>query len=303
MLPDDIAESHTYLTKLLETCAQLPFYDIARTLRHAFEHERKKGHAALVAFMHRLPTYVERHLSLDMQKQLNASTGLLYSLRSTLRMLTARPENWPFWGSEDLPVLLDRKRVLQEQGANLDIPATPDTKEIRHSLAKIETIIIALDLTEQAGGLAVSASELDQKSGSGSSVIDFGISICPLTGLSTKGKAKLDLEGECFFYRFKPIGIASFTPESLEEALSLISAGKKPLQDWAGLCRQADELGQGVVLVDGWPEDEHDAIPKTFEEKRLHFLRLLCEAGGNEHRERTINTLEDFPMAFATDAE
>jgi uncharacterized protein (TIGR02391 family) len=137
--------------------------------------------------------------------------------------------------------------------------------------------------------------------------IDFFSNTCPLTGLPTEGRATVKPIGiiNDVLYTFAPIGRASFTFQTATRLAHLIRQGDfRPRLDLAGLSRQAAEKGEPPLVITnevfGAPRAD---VPNTFEEKRKHFLQLLYDAGGNEYRERTINTFEDFPMAFASDAE
>jgi hypothetical protein len=134
---------------------------------------------------------------------------------------------------------------------------------------------------------------------------EFSLKFCPLTGLPVKGRVTLEtVHGGYILYKFQPIGIAYFEHASLKSLGDLYSAGSyQPLTNWAGLCREAYELDQKVPIVQGEPEDDHRIIPETFEDKQHHFLRLFYEAGGKEHRKRNIFLNDDFPMAFAQNAE
>lgn len=134
---------------------------------------------------------------------------------------------------------------------------------------------------------------------------DLSLKFCPLTGLPIKGRVTLEtVHGGYILYKFKPIGVAYFEHASLKRLGSLHSDGSfQPLTAWAGLCRVAYELDQTSPIVQGEPGDGQNAIPETFEDKRHHFLRLFYEAGGKEHKSRGIFLNDDFPMAFAQNAE
>jgi hypothetical protein len=162
LLPSKIAESHIYLTALLKKCAQLPRYDVAQTLRAAFEQHRAKGFYAWSDFVQRLPTYIAQHLSTDVQQMLNATGGMLTSFRAKLRVAELRPEDWPFWSIDERPRLLMRQRdvterleMAQEQGRPANVTEHTET------LARITRILAALDTAEAAGGTIVKSSELD----------------------------------------------------------------------------------------------------------------------------------------------
>lgn len=162
LLPSKIAESHTYFTALLKTCAQLPRYDVAQTLRAAFEQYRAKGFYAWSDFVQRLPTYIAQHLSSDMQQMLNASGGLLTSFRATLRVAELRPEEWPFWGIDERPRLLIRQQdvakrleMAQQDGRLANVSEHTET------LDHIARILAAFDAAEAVGGSVVNAPNLD----------------------------------------------------------------------------------------------------------------------------------------------
>jgi uncharacterized protein (TIGR02391 family) len=304
LLPDDIAKSHTHLTQLLETCAKLPFYDVARTLRYAFEHERSKGYSAMEAFMERLPTYIAQHLDREVQTKLNASDGLLHSLRKSLRLVGSRPESWEFWGISDLPLLLFRRNSLSERVAKYEDASSIQAIEDNQRLTRLDTIIKAVEELKRVGGLAINASELKPQSTISSALLDIDISTCPLTGLPTRGRATLETtHGGYVLYSFRPIGRAFFSLDSFKATVNHFAAFKMALTGWAGLCRQADELDQKAPVFSGAPEDSTEIVPTTFSEKRSHFLQLLYLAGGNEYKERDILIHDDFPLAFAKDAE
>jgi uncharacterized protein (TIGR02391 family) len=304
LLPDDIAESHARLTKLLQTCAQLPFYDVARTLRHAFEQERKKGYYAAAQFMDRLPTYIEHHLDPQVQKSLNASDGLLHSLRGALRLMSSRPENWAFWGVSDLPLLRLRRKNLAEIFDRLEDDSSSEAVEDRQRLTRLDTIIKSVEELMRVGGLAINASDLEAPATSSSALLDIDIAACPLTGLPTRGRATLEAAHDGhILYSFKPIGQALFDRNTLEAITDVIASGAAPLTDWAGLCRQAAELEQEVPVFAEASRGTLVAAPAMFSEKKEHFLKLLYRAGGSEYKERDVFIHDDFPLAFAKDAE
>jgi uncharacterized protein (TIGR02391 family) len=133
------------------------------------------------------------------------------------------------------------------------------------------------------------------------------IPTCPLTGLSTNGKAKVEpLNGsEQALYSFKPIGRAIFKRDHLNELLKSITNGNHHFRpDLAGMCRAATEKGESPVVITykmfAEPPSEG---PKSFEEKQNYFLCLLYEVGGMEHKKRDILTTSDFPLAFAVSNE
>jgi uncharacterized protein (TIGR02391 family) len=128
--------------------------------------------------------------------------------------------------------------------------------------------------------------------------------ICPFTGLSTEGKAKLTYyQGNRLkiLYEFQPIGRAVFSHIQLDLFQQEVTSSQfKPKTAVAGMCREASELGREPVMVTGpiyrYTEGE---FPKSFEEKRLHFLFLLNETGGNVYKTRDVIIEQDFPLAYA----
>jgi hypothetical protein len=141
----------------------------------------------------------------------------------------------------------------------------------------------------------------------------FPLYTCPLSGLPLDNKASFRAAdhspGDQFFpnvlYSFKPIGIAvidlglllSFS--KAEQRMQLI-----PRPDIAGACREAHERGTGPFNInDAFLDAPDGSWPHTFEAKQAHFLRLFYDTGGREHRSRTINVFDDFPMAFAQSPE
>lgn len=134
---------------------------------------------------------------------------------------------------------------------------------------------------------------------------DFNLIVCPLTGISIpKGSATIEtVHGGNVLYSFKPVGKAFFDPAVLKAEAQVVASGVRPLTDWAGLCRAADELGLKVPIVDGEPMDKGYTVPGSFEEKQNHFLRLFYETGGREHKKRKVFIEIDFPLAFANDAQ
>ncbi|MBF9221382.1 hypothetical protein [Hymenobacter ruricola] len=165
LLPSKIAESHNYFTALLKTCAQLPRYDVAQTLRAAFEQHRAKGFYAWSDFVQRLPTYIAQYLTTDVQQMLNAHGGLLTSFRATLRVAELRPENWPFWGVNERPRLLMRQKDLIERLEMAQQQERPaNVAEHTETLARIASILAALDATEAASNFVVNASEINAPS-------------------------------------------------------------------------------------------------------------------------------------------
>jgi hypothetical protein len=134
---------------------------------------------------------------------------------------------------------------------------------------------------------------------------DLSLTFCPLTGLRIKGHITLEtVHGGYILYKFPPVGMAYFEHESLKSLGKLYSSGSvQPLTTWAGLCREAYELGQVAPIIQGQPEDGKNIIPETFEEKRNQFLRLFYEAGGKDYVKRDIFLNNDFTMAFALNVE
>ncbi|UOR00189.1 hypothetical protein MUN81_22240 (plasmid) [Hymenobacter sp. 5317J-9] len=135
----------------------------------------------------------------------------------------------------------------------------------------------------------------------------FPLHTCPLTGLALNGRASFQPNAmpPSVLYTFEPIGRAVM---GLELYL-LFSANEQrgwlqPRPDLAGACRAAKERGLGpYIITESVIKEPDNSWPRTFDEKLLHFLRLFYESGGKERKKRTINVLEDFPMAFAQDAE
>ncbi len=162
LLPANVAESHTYFTALLQACAQLPRYDVAQTLKTAFEEHRKKGVYAWSDFIQRLPTYIGQYLSPEVQQLLNAQGGLLTSFRAARRVAEQRPENWPFWGVDERPRLLMRRQDAEQrlEAAQQD---NRTTQVVEHgaTLVRLERILAALEVADAAGRFVVNASELD----------------------------------------------------------------------------------------------------------------------------------------------
>jgi hypothetical protein len=136
--------------------------------------------------------------------------------------------------------------------------------------------------------------------------MDF-FSTCPLTGLPIQGLAttKAPSSSALVLYAFEPIGCALFEFNTALSVAQMINQGSfKPRTDLAGLCREAAEMNQPPPIISNeiFGEQRKDA-PNTFDGKRTHFLRLLHDTGGNEYIERQINTLRDFPLAYAASAE
>jgi uncharacterized protein (TIGR02391 family) len=134
-----------------------------------------------------------------------------------------------------------------------------------------------------------------------------GITKCPLTGLPLNGRATFKpLNGsEEVLYTFEPIGCAIFKRNDLLDLLQLIRDGFLPYNiNLASVCREADERGQPIpVLTSEMLHHFTGNFPTEFEEKQMHFLRLLYDIGGRERRSRTIRVKDDFPLAFAHDAD
>jgi len=303
LLPSDIANSHAYLTSLLETCAQLPFKDVARTLRHAFEQERAKGFYTWAEFLDRLPNYIERHLSQKIQDQLNVQSGLMSSFRRAIRMAERRPENWPFWGPNDHTIVEDRRNALCKDTQEAP-PEAQRAEEHAAAIARLDLILAALDSLKKVNGLAVNASEIDRQLLLPSRGVDFPVRVCPLTGLQTNGRLRLESTADGhILYTFKPIGSAFFEVPLLKSLAADAETLNLPLTDWAGLCRQAYELEEKVPIFSSLLKVDSEHLPTTFDEKRSHFLQLLYKVGGNEYKERNIFIHDDFPLAFAKNAE
>jgi uncharacterized protein (TIGR02391 family) len=216
-----------------------------------------------------------------------------------------QPENWLFWVASDRPQILQRQQVLVTQLTESVPPISlEEAAEAKKHLARIDCILINLHRLEQVNGLAINASEIDMQLILPSRGVDFSVPICPLTGLQTKGRLRLESAvGGYVLYTFKPIGKASFEVSYLKRLAVSAEALNFPLTDWAGLCRQADELDQKVPVFTGILEETTQDVPSTFDEKRSHFLQLLYLTGGNEYKERNIFIHDDFPLAFAKNAE
>lgn len=135
----------------------------------------------------------------------------------------------------------------------------------------------------------------------------FPLHACSLTGLALNGRASFQPDGmpPNVLYTFEPIGSALM---DLGLYFSLSASEQRgqlqPRPDLAGACREAKERGLGPYdITERFIKGPDSSWPRTFDEKLLHFLRLFYESGGRERKKRTINVLEDFPMAFAQDAE
>jgi uncharacterized protein (TIGR02391 family) len=138
--------------------------------------------------------------------------------------------------------------------------------------------------------------------------IEFFNNTCPLTGLPTRGRATVKAVGanNDVLYTFAPIGRAIFLLQTAVSLTQLIMQGDfKTRPDLAGLCRETIERGAEPLVLShkeffGEPQSD---TPTNFEEKQLHLLRFLYEMGGREHKKRNIQTYNDFPLAYAKDAE
>lgn len=139
------------------------------------------------------------------------------------------------------------------------------------------------------------------------SIVFEDIINCPLTGLPLNGRAAFKpLNGsEEVLYTFEPIGCAIFKRNDLLGLLQSISDGLLPYNiNLASLCREAHERGHPVpVLTNEMLHHLKGKFPTEFEEKQMHFLRLLYDIGGRERRSRTIRVKDDFTLAFAQDAD
>jgi uncharacterized protein (TIGR02391 family) len=133
------------------------------------------------------------------------------------------------------------------------------------------------------------------------------LTICPLTGVPTKGKATVaPLDGsKRALYTFKPIGQAVFERDHLLGIIKAIEGGNHTFRpDLAGYCREVAERGNAPVNVTyAMSREILFSAPKSFDEKSAHFLRMLYESGGKEHIKRRIVTFEDFPLAYASNPE
>jgi hypothetical protein len=130
---------------------------------------------------------------------------------------------------------------------------------------------------------------------------------CPLTGLKLEGRGlfKKTNSPPDVLYIFPAIGSALLDMGLLIEFDNNEESGNlRPRADLAGVCRAAHERKQKPFNIsDNYYSGPDPTWPKSFEEKQAHFLQLLYDSGGNERKPRTIQTLEDFPLAFANDAE
>ena len=139
----------------------------------------------------------------------------------------------------------------------------------------------------------------------------FALYTCPLSGLKINGRATFGVAGNAsneapnVLYTFGPIGSAIIDLGQLFALSIAEQQGRlQPRTDLAGACREAKEHGFGPIdISDKFSAGPDKSWPSTFDEKCLHFLRLFYESGGKERKKRTIHVLEDFPMAFAQDAE
>ena len=135
------------------------------------------------------------------------------------------------------------------------------------------------------------------------------LSTCPLTGLSLAGgQAKFSPyhgNNQQVLYSFAPIGSAVFDFHSfIMLNKSIIDGNRKPNLALAGICREASELGKGPLLVTTQMiNGPQEGTPTTFEEKQARFMHLLYQTGSKEHKKRDIYINNDFPLAFAEDAE
>lgn len=138
--------------------------------------------------------------------------------------------------------------------------------------------------------------------------MNFFASVCPLTGIPTKEMATFTpFNGSTqVLYTFKPIGEAIFDLKAALDITRLIEQGThKPRPDLAGLCREAAEKEEVPPILsykELFGEPRSDA-PLSFDEKQFHLLRFLYNAGGQEHKKRNIFTYNDFPLAYAKDAQ
>jgi len=129
--------------------------------------------------------------------------------------------------------------------------------------------------------------------------------VCPFTGLTLHGQHTLAPQADgLYLYEFKPIGKAIVDVESFVPFSIQVEGGyEPPLTALAGICREAAELGKDLPFINPQMYTGMDlGTPKTIKEKRLHLLRLLYQAGGEDHIKRDIIIHEDFPLAFADDS-
>ncbi len=137
--------------------------------------------------------------------------------------------------------------------------------------------------------------------------------ICPFTGLAITGRSKFGpyagrpREGTShalYLYEFAPVGRALVDSIMfLSRSLGVQDGYHIPNTILAGICREAHELKKDLPIVTAQMFDElPEPFPRTFEDKRMHLLRLLYEAGGQEYIKRHIYTRDDFPLGFAENA-
>lgn len=131
--------------------------------------------------------------------------------------------------------------------------------------------------------------------------------VCPLTGLKLDDRASFRNTNfpPNVLYVFPAIGSAFL---DLGLLLSFTNAEEighiRPRTDLAGACRAVYERKQNPFNINkNYHNGPEPTWPKTFEEKQTHFIQLLYDTGGSEHKPRTVRTLEDFSLAFADDAE
>lgn len=127
---------------------------------------------------------------------------------------------------------------------------------------------------------------------------------CFITGEPFDGTVKFyPLVDNCHLYEFKIVGrvyISEFARLVLERNKNI---DKNIL---AGMCRYAFEMHENPQLIDTNLLNELENVliyPKSFTEKCDHLLKLLYEIGGKENKCFTLNSVLDYPMAFANSAE
>lgn len=178
-----------YFDKLLADCrrAEHP-HDTAQLLRAAYEAQAQRGIYELEDFMERLPTYVLAKLPAKLHNELEAI--VLRSLRARLRLTRLRPETWPAWGVAQRGHLVARRQDVAErlaagQGSNAahvverwreekgDEAAAAISLAQRNkraadhlaTLARVDSILAALDTAAAAGVAEVRAGELTPAAG------------------------------------------------------------------------------------------------------------------------------------------
>ncbi len=189
--PAEADDWPAYFKKLLKKLKKAKhLHDVAPKLREAFTAQQRRGLYALEDFMERLPTYVLAELSTEMKASLE--TGLMRQLYTELHRFRQSPEAWPVWHVAQRGRLVERRQDFTERLAGAeaggradahtkalawhlahrgeDAAATvaqqqqqklaADLVEYRAVLARLDSILAALDAAQAAGREQVRASEL-----------------------------------------------------------------------------------------------------------------------------------------------